>query len=311
MCQLSPWIVVFAFFLLSACTTDSTSSSGASSFRGAPLPRLPIATERLSKLEADLAAAEEDLRANPRSVEALVWRGRRLGYLGRFEDAIDTYTQGLLVHPNHPKLLRHRGHRFITLRDFDRAVVDLDRAARQFPPFEDEVEPDGQPNDRNQPRTTLLRNIHYHLGLAHYLRGEFRTAATHFERGAGVHARNGDDFVSFGHWLALSRMRAGDSLADATNHLNPLPAPVDVWENHSYFRLCQRHLNLLSDATAVLGLAPLSVDEATVTYGLAARYLASGRATPATPYLDLVLANPNPTSFGFIAAEADRSRLLP
>ena len=37
----------------------------------------------------------------------------------------------------------------------------------------DEVEPDGAPNARGIPRSTLQSNIWYHLGLAQYLAGDF------------------------------------------------------------------------------------------------------------------------------------------
>ena len=40
----------------------------------------------------------------------------------------------------------------------------------------DEVEPDGLPNAQNIPTGTLQFNIFYHLGLAHYLKGDLAAA---------------------------------------------------------------------------------------------------------------------------------------
>ena len=39
-----------------------------------------------------------------------------------FRDAIDVYSRGIARHPGEPRLYRHRGHRYITVRDFDRAI---------------------------------------------------------------------------------------------------------------------------------------------------------------------------------------------
>ena len=46
------------------------------------------------------------------------------------------------------------------------------------------IEPDGQPNARNIPTSTLNSNIYYHLGLAQYLKGEFEAALSFL--GVGV-----------------------------------------------------------------------------------------------------------------------------
>ena len=122
-------------------------------------------------LESYLAKAKADYDRDPSSADNAIWLGRRLAYLGRFSEAIDTFTQGILKHPGDARLYRHRGHRYITLRKFDLAIRDLKRAADLIE-GPDQIEPDGQPNARNIPTSTLDSNIYYHLGLAHYLKGE-------------------------------------------------------------------------------------------------------------------------------------------
>jgi tetratricopeptide (TPR) repeat protein len=80
------------------------------------------------------------------SEDNYIWMGRRLAYLNRHNDAIAEFTEGLRQYPDSYKLLRHRGHRWITLRRFDLAVDDLNRAASLIEGVPDEVEPDGMPN---------------------------------------------------------------------------------------------------------------------------------------------------------------------
>ena len=45
----------------------------------------------------------------------------------QFREAIATFTQGLEIEPNNALLLRWRGHRYLSVREFDRAFADLTR----------------------------------------------------------------------------------------------------------------------------------------------------------------------------------------
>jgi len=126
----------------------------ATSLLGKPLfaPAMPL--ERSAVLEKDLAAAQAALDQDPASAEAIIWVGRRTAYLGRYRDAIGVFTTGIEKHPTDPRMLRHRGHRYITIRQFDKAIADLGKAATLVKDRPDEVEPDGQPNAKNIPTST-------------------------------------------------------------------------------------------------------------------------------------------------------------
>ena len=143
---------------------------------GEPLysPDPPAASK--ARLEADLAKAQAAYDKDPSSLDATVWLGRRLAYLGRFRDSIDVYTKGLKQHPKSAELYRHRGHRYVTVREFDKAIADLDKAAALIKGTPDVVEQDGAPNAKNIPRSTLQSNIWYHLALAHYLKADYEKA---------------------------------------------------------------------------------------------------------------------------------------
>ncbi len=68
------------------------------SLTGKPLYR-PAALPNQQKLDADLEQAEKDLAARPDDAEAMIWVGRRLGYLWRFNDAIAMFSKGIARHP--------------------------------------------------------------------------------------------------------------------------------------------------------------------------------------------------------------------
>ena len=108
--------------------------------------------EAQKKLDDNLATAKENWEKDP-SEENYVWYGRRLAYLSRFQQAIDVFTEGLEKYPNSAKLYRHRGHRYISMRLFDRAIYDLTKANQLAPISPLEIEPDGAPNKLNKPTT--------------------------------------------------------------------------------------------------------------------------------------------------------------
>jgi tetratricopeptide (TPR) repeat protein len=161
-------------------STQSPSSPAApieaTSLLGEPLRRPTLDAATRARLEADLARARSEHDAAPADAERIIWLGRRLGYLGRHREAVDAFTRGIALHPDDARLLRHRGHRYITLRDFARAEADLERAAELVRGRPDEVEPDGAPNRVGIPTSTLQSNVWYHLGLARYLQGDFAGA---------------------------------------------------------------------------------------------------------------------------------------
>ncbi len=157
--------------------------------------------------QAKAAAAFLALLEAPQDEERIIWYGRRLGYLGRYEDAIEVYGRGLELNPDSAPLLRHRGHRWLSLRRFERAVEDLARAAELIRDQPDVVEQDGLPNARNQPTSSLHTNVWYHLGLARFCRAEFDAATAAF--GACLAASRNPDMESAArYWLYLSTLRS-------------------------------------------------------------------------------------------------------
>jgi tetratricopeptide (TPR) repeat protein len=179
------------------------------SLLGDPLLRPPLAAATGRRLESDLERAREDQARNPGSEEGFIWVGRRLGYLGRYREAVEEFTRGLSVHPGSFRLLRHRGHRQITLRRLEEAVRDLAEAARLAEGVPDELEPDGMPNERNIPRSTTQSNIWYHLGLAHYFRGDFEPAEAAWRRCLEFSRVNDDMLVAASYWLVAAHWRRG------------------------------------------------------------------------------------------------------
>jgi tetratricopeptide (TPR) repeat protein len=232
-----------------------------------------------------------------------------MAYLGRYREAIAIFTAAIEKFPDEPRLYRHRGHRFITTRRFDDAIADLAKAARLLADRSDEVEPDGLPNARNIPTSTLKSNVWYHLGLAQYLRGDFHGALAAY-RECAKFSTNPDMLVATTHWLYMTLRRLGRE-AEATAALEPILPGLDVIENGDYYRLLKvdqgrlRPEEVLADAED----SGNAVSFATVGYGIGNWHLVNGRRREAIELFRRVIAGGSWASFGYVAAETDLARL--
>ena len=262
------------------------------------------------RYEQRLTEARSASERAPDDVDALIWLGRRTAYLGRFREAIAIYSRGLRAHPDEPRLLRHRGHRYITVRAFDLAAADLARAARLTRGRRDEIEPDGLPNARNLPTSTLQFNIRYHLGLAHYLQGDFEAARRAYRECLAV-STNADMRCATSHWLFMTLRRLGRD-REARSLLEPVRRDLDVIENHSYLRLLLMYKGELPvDSLLATSTGDQGIDDATVGYGVGNWHLIHGRADEAERLLARVVAGSQWQAFGHIAAEAELARRRP
>lgn len=276
----------------------------ATSLLGDPLYRPALSPDRQAELEANLATAVQEAQTNPDDEMAAIWRGRRLAYLGRYGDAIEIYTEAITEHPESFKLLRHRGHRYISTRQLDLAIADFSQAAEYSRPFEDEIEPDGAPNEQGIPRSTTKSNIFYHLGLAHYLKGDFEAALAAYEECMPVSIVNDDMRCATTYWLYLTLLRL-NRLDDANQVLEPIVAEMDVIENYAYHRLLRLFKGELDPVEVLEGVDANSIAGPTSAYGIAIWHRSQGRNDEADAALQSIVDSGTWAAFGFIAAEAD------
>ncbi|MBC7933524.1 MAG: tetratricopeptide repeat protein [Rubrivivax sp.] len=266
-------------------------------------PQLSSETRR--DFETKLAQARGDFEENSHNADSIIWLGRRTAYLGRYKDAIKVYTEGIKKFPTDARLYRHRGHRFITLRCFDAAIADFEKAAKLIKGKPDEIEPDGLPNARNIPTSTLQSNIWYHLGLAYYLKGDFRRALRAY-RDAEKVSKNADMLVATAHWLYMTLRRLGRE-NEATKTLEQIKDNHDIIENTDYYKLIKLYQGKLKPAD-LLGESDKNagtLSNATMGYGLGNWFLYNRQRAEAEKIFRLVTAGDQWASFGYIAAEAE------
>lgn len=290
------YLVVLVFLIACSSKEKSTSLSGPDSLV-------------MTKADSNLVIAQQNF-ARDSSEENYIWLGRRLGYLNRFDDAIDSYTQGIAKYPESFALYRHRGHRYISKRQFDLAADDLTTAVRLMKGKPLEIEPDGIPNKLNKPLSTIQFNVWYHLGLAHYLMGDFKKAEASYLECMTV-STNDDLLVATSDWLYMTYRRMGDKKS-AERVLVKLSDSMTIIENDSYFNRLKMYQGIIpTDSLLRVDTNTPGVDLSLATqgYGVGNWYFYNGDTAKARKILETVLKGKSKSSFGYIASETDLMRM--
>ena len=238
---------------------------------------------------------------NQNDAEALIWYGRRTAYMGYYKEAVKLFTLGIKNHPNDARFYRHRGHRYISTRQYDNAISDFEKAVQLINGKTDQIEPDGLPNAKNIPLSTLHGNIWYHLGLAYYLKNDMNNALKAFSNRSVTHKYD-DNIVSSGHWLYMIYRRL-NKIEESITVVNEVNQNMDIIENISYHQSCLFYKGVLKESEIV-------IDEVAL-YSLANWYVYEKNDTlKAKTYYQKLLSTGNPYSFAYIAGESDWVKLF-
>ncbi len=235
----------------------------------------------------------------------VIWLGRRIAYLGDYKRAIEVYTEGINKFTEDARFYRHRGHRYISTRQLDRAVADFTKASELIKNTKDVVEPDGIPNKLNTPVSSLHSNVWYHLGLAYYLQNDLNKAKKAFYKCLYT-SKNNDMIVATTHWLYMIVMRLGE-LEEAKELLLPITKDMTIIENGSYHNLLLFYKGILTEEGATNSNSP-KLNEA-ILYGIGNWYYYNDDIDKAKEIFNNIVDQGNWSAFGYIAAEADLSRI--
>jgi tetratricopeptide (TPR) repeat protein len=256
------------------------------SLLGKKLYATPAEGEELAKLQATLEEAARALETSPDNLEAIIAYGRALAGLWRYHEAIEVYSNGIKVHPDEAMLYRHRGHRYISIREFGKAASDMAKAAAL--------------NDKDF-------DIWYHLGLAYYLLGDFDKARAAYESCLKVSADD-DSKIAISNWL-YATLRRLDRKEDAAGVLEAISESMKVKENTSYLNLLLFFKGLKTEDEILNSMANSELDAATVGYGIGCWHLYNGQKEKARGLFEKIVTGRYWPAFGFIAAEAELARM--
>lgn len=230
-----------------------------------------------------VARAESSLIADTSGVERLLALGLAQAGIRQYREAITTFTLAIKRAPENAELYRWRGHRYLSVREFERARADLERGL--------ELDPE-------------CYGCLYHLGIVRYVTGDFAGAAEAFQRGLPLAPNAGETAGSI-DWSWMSLMRAGrPDEAQAVLDANRDSLAVE----NAYVRRLRLYRGEIGPELVVTPADTGDVDLATLNYGLGNWYLVRGDTALAREWFGRAVASGGWPAFGFIAAEADLNR---
>jgi tetratricopeptide (TPR) repeat protein len=247
--------------------------------------RSPAGVEYKSQPDTGaVARAERALASDPRNVERFIQLGVAQSGVRQFREAIQTFTRGLAIAPNDPMLYRWRGHRYLSVRDFDHAMADLTRGFHL---------------------DSTNYGVLYHLGIVRFARGDFAGAADAFKR-AQPHAPDAGELAGATDWLWMSLSRAGrksEATAMLARHPDSLPTNV------AYAQRLRLYRGQIGPDAVITPADTGDVAVATLSYGIGNWYLVRGDTVRARSWFDRSIRSGGWPGFGFIMSEVELRRL--
>jgi tetratricopeptide (TPR) repeat protein len=231
-----------------------------------------------------VARAESALAAAPRDVERILALGLAQSGIRRYREAIATFTRGLEIAPDSAVLYRWRGHRYLSLRDFDRARADLERGLAL---------------------DSACYGCWYHLGIVKYVTGDFAGAADAFARALPAAPEPGERAGSIDwRWMSLSRAgQNAEARAMLDRETDSLPA------GNAYTKRIALYRDQVTPDQVFTPADTADIQVATLSYGVGNWYLLRGDTARARESFEKAIASGGWPAFGFIAAEEELRRL--
>jgi tetratricopeptide (TPR) repeat protein len=231
-----------------------------------------------------IAQAERELAADPRNVERIIALGLAQSGARQFREAIATFTRGLELAPENPTLLRWRGHRYLSVREMDRAREDLTRGLRL---------------------DSTNYGILYHLGIVRFADGDFEGAARAFAS-AQPRAPNAGELAGATDWLWMALARAGRS-AEAKAMLDRRPDSLPV--SNAYTQRLRLYRGEIGPDAVITPADTSDVAVATLSFGVGNWYLVRGDTARARSWFERSIGSGGWPGFGFILSEVELRRL--
>ena len=231
-----------------------------------------------------IARAERARAANPADVALIIQLGQAQSAARQFREAIATFSSGLAIAPRDPMLYRWRGHRYLSVRELDRALDDLRRGFAL---------------------DSTNYGVLYHLGIVWFARGDFARAADAFTR-AQRFAPDAGELAGATDWLWMALSRGGRS-ADARQMLDRRPDSLPV--NNAYARRLSLYRGQIGPDQVVTPADTSDVAVATLSYGIGNWHLVRGDTARARTWFERSVQSGGWPAFGFILSELELPRL--
>ncbi len=253
-----------------------------------------------------IAEADAALAASPDDIELVIAAARVRRNFWQYRQAMELYSRAIEMDATDWRAWRFRGHRHISVREFEQAIRDLERARELAP---------------------MNWDVAYHLGLAYFVEGRFEDAADEYMRcldladdPAAVAAdtpevrscvQNADDpesYVAMTEWAVRASARAG-LMSQADSLLEAVPSDLDITTNVAYYHDLLFYKGEMT-AEQLLNPGPdAPYRRETVGYGVANWWIVQGDTAGAQTLLEELVQDEWWPGFGRISAEVELYRL--
>jgi tetratricopeptide (TPR) repeat protein len=233
-----------------------------------------------------IARAALALAADPGSADKAIALGVAQAGRTQMREAIETFTNALYLSPNSALLYRWRGHRHLSVREFDLAERDFAR---------------GLAID------STVYGIWYHLGIIRFAKGDFNGAAEAFKR-ALPRAPDPGELAGSTDWLWMSLSRAGRG-AEARAMLARRPDSLRTAPDYAYTKRLRLYRGEVTPEQLFAASDTAGVQVATLSYGLGNWYMVQGDTAKAKAQFERAIRGTGWAGFGFIVSEFELRRM--
>jgi Tfp pilus assembly protein PilF len=249
--------------------------------------RSPAGMEYFAQADTGaIARAEAALAADPRNVDRFIALGVAQSGARQFQEAIATFTRAMEIAPDNAMLYRWRGHRYLSVREFDKSYADLTR---------------GLSIDSTN------YGILYHLGIVNFVRGDFNRAVELFSK-AQPRAPDPGELAGSTDWLWMSMMRAGMK-KEAAAMLARHPDSLKTAPGYAYTQRLRLYRGEITPAQVFTPADTADVQQATLAYGVGNWYLVRGDTATAKRWFQRSVRSGGWPGFGFIMSEVELRRI--
>lgn len=231
-----------------------------------------------------LEAYDRAISLDPSRAAAHLGRCRTLARLTRHEDAVGACSEAIRLEPQNWEAIRDRGHYLINLNRLDAALADMQNAAAM-------KQGDYQ--------------IDYHLGLAHFIRGDYTKAVPVWQACVNDAPEVGNKLACYA-WLYPSLRKAGRD-AEAVQALDAALA-LGAKPDAAYLNRLMLFKGTLSEEEAAKQMGVDALQQATVGFSIGLWHELNGRSDKAREYYQKATASEARTAFGHVAATNALSR---
>lgn len=246
--------------------------------------RCPIRTE--AELSPAVLEVDEKLKADPNNPDLWMERGLALAGQKLMREAVEAYSKAISLDPFKGIYYRHRAHRHLSCWEFREACADFVVASRLIPKNWD---------------------VWYHLGLSHYLLGEYEEAAEAYKRCLEVNDNDGH-MIALCNWYWHTLMRLGRP-EEAEKVMENITEGMDyIPDEISYYYCCKIHKGWLNPDDFIERALNFAEDHCVMAYSLSNHYRMKGDVQKADELLSRMMESEDPTIwayFGYLAAVAE------